>query len=532
MGSESRFDGLRKATRQFFSAIRRFAAPHGVAPSAEPCGETFTPRGDGTAARAAIGVARSAAPKIVAKPATPTPTQTRRQASETTAKRAEAPQPKPAETRDGGREAAAAPRGAAPRSPSKPPAAAERRRQQHQAEAPRPIAIDPPQSPPPAHIDRDGASQTSRGEASDNPFLAALVESAERAKAAILERTVSEAAGRRRPEPVSRTTTVEGLAIHAMESPAAPWAHRPGAPTVVLLHGAGLDHRDWTFRFFDALPAEMRVVAFDRPGFGRSERPTIAGGLPATQARLLRLAAIDFGVESVVVVGHSWGGAVAMAWGLDAPDDVVGVVSLAGAVMPWSFASSLEHNRRLRAAARMALQPGGMRRAALEAIDESFAPTDVPEGYIDHIATELRLMAGAAAATAGDVATVNGALGLQIQRYRGFAHPVELIYGGADRILSAEEQGVAALELLAGARLTLEPEAGHMIHHTHPEICVAAIRRALHIDGTNAVSWAAKAFARRGAPSASGETSPAAARPEPSAAADGAKGRRNAKSTP
>lgn len=340
-------------------------------------------------------------------------------------------------------------------------------------------------SPAPIAGRRDAAAPLQqRAPKPDNPFVAALLASAERVwrgdapGAGAGGPAVREPLSSRRPRqrgaaPVSVEARVEGVRLHAMD--------REGedpSTAIILIHGAGLDHRDWTFSFLEGLPRAYRVLAFDRPGFGDSSRPSIAGGLPTTQARLLRTAAMSLGVERAVLVGHSWGGAVAMAWGLDAPEATIGVVSLAGAVAPWSLGSSIAHGRRMRSAARMALRPGGLRTAAIEGLTESFSPNAIPNGYLEHIATELTLTSGAAAAAAGDVATFNGALGLQAQRYPGFDRPVELVYGDADLILSPSEQGEAASELLPNARLTIEKGAGHMIHHTHPDLCLEAILRA------------------------------------------------------
>ncbi|MEL6316265.1 MAG: alpha/beta fold hydrolase, partial [Pseudomonadota bacterium] len=182
--------------------------------------------------------------------------------------------------------------------------------------------------------------------------------------------------------------TVEGVRIHAVDSAAE--IGRPDGRAIVLIHGAGLDHRDWTFGFLHRLDRSWRVLAFDRPGFGGSERPSgMASALPATQARLLHAAARELGVDHAVIVGHSWGGAVAMGWGLEAPETVAGIVSLAGALTPWSLAVTMDNARRLQAAARQALGSGGLRAAAVSALADSFDPDDIPAGYIDHVRTDL-----------------------------------------------------------------------------------------------------------------------------------------------
>lgn len=288
----------------------------------------------------------------------------------------------------------------------------------------------------------------------------------------------SRAIAHRLAPPLRRLETlVDGRRVHALERPArARRAVAAPAPAVILIHGAGLDHRDWTFDFLSRIDPRRRVLVFDRPGFGRSERPNgFSAALPSVQARHLRHAAVALGVRRAVVVGHSWGGAVAMAWGLDAPQSVQGVVSLAGAVAPWSFASTLRNGARMRERAMTALQAGGQRRALEETFATAFAPAAAPRGYLAHIAPSSSSQV--IAATLSDLSTINGALALMTPRYRSFDRPVELIYGDQDEILRLDEQGVAAANLLPEARLSILRGRGHMVHHTDPSHCVAAIDR-------------------------------------------------------
>ncbi|MCI4665476.1 MAG: alpha/beta hydrolase [Neomegalonema sp.] len=271
-------------------------------------------------------------------------------------------------------------------------------------------------------------------------------------------------------------TRIDGCLVHALERPArARKCAAAAAPAIILIHGAGLDHRDWTFDFLNRLDPRRRVLIFDRPGFGRSERPGgFASALPNVQARLLRHAAAAFGVRQATIVGHSWGGAVAMAWGLEAPQSVVGVVSLAGAVAPWSFASTLRNGAQMRERALTALAAGGRRKALEHTFEVAFAPARAPRGYLAHIAQAHN---GSIAATLSDLTTINGALALMTPRYDRFERPVELIYGDRDEILCVNEQGRAAEKMLPNARLSVLRGRGHMIHHTDPDHCIAAIER-------------------------------------------------------
>jgi pimeloyl-ACP methyl ester carboxylesterase len=76
----------------------------------------------------------------------------------------------------------------------------------------------------------------------------------------------------------------------------------------VLLHGDGSLVEDFaTSGLMERLAARHRVIALDRPGYGRSERPRDRAWTPQAQAALLAQAFVRLGIERPVVVGHSWG---------------------------------------------------------------------------------------------------------------------------------------------------------------------------------------------------------------------------------
>lgn len=283
----------------------------------------------------------------------------------------------------------------------------------------------------------------------------------------------------------SREIEVDGAVIHAALSQGAD----PDAPAAVLIHGAGLDHRDWTFSFMHALRraagAGPSILAFDRPGFGRSTRPLDpAVSTPNGQARYLRRAATALGLRRVAPIGHSWGGAVAAAWALaergepDAPE-VVGMGSFAGALLPWSMRQSMRNAQRLGEAARIALGAGGftaegMGEAARAALADAFSPNAPPEGYVEHIATKLSPTSGPAASTMADIAAINAALTLQGPQLTRLAAPAALVYGVEDQILNIAEQGDRAARMIPEARMTRLEGVGHMVHHAAEAACVEA----------------------------------------------------------
>jgi pimeloyl-ACP methyl ester carboxylesterase len=98
-----------------------------------------------------------------------------------------------------------------------------------------------------------------------------------------------------------------------------------GGHDLVLLHGQPGSAADWG-QVADRLPETLRVVALDRPGYGASRQA--AGGF-VFNARAV-LAELDArGIERGVLVGHSYGGGVALSAARLAPERVEALVLLA-----------------------------------------------------------------------------------------------------------------------------------------------------------------------------------------------------------
>ena len=108
-----------------------------------------------------------------------------------------------------------------------------------------------------------------------------------------------------------------------------------GPHELVLLHGQPGSPADW-LPLAERLPAQLHTVAADRPGYGSS--PLAAGGF-AANARALLDDLDSRGVRHAVLVGHSYGGGVALSAASLAPERVAAVVLLAsigpGCVNGW-----------------------------------------------------------------------------------------------------------------------------------------------------------------------------------------------------
>lgn len=132
----------------------------------------------------------------------------------------------------------------------------------------------------------------------------------------------------------SRFVDVAGTELHYRST------GQPGGPgpTFVLLHGFGASVYTW-HEVLPALGERGGAVAFDRPGFGLSERPD-AGRWPrgenpyGSEGQIaLTIGLMDrLGIDDAVLVGNSAGGTLAAEIALHHPDRVAGLVLVDAAV--------------------------------------------------------------------------------------------------------------------------------------------------------------------------------------------------------
>jgi alpha/beta hydrolase fold len=141
---------------------------------------------------------------------------------------------------------------------------------------------------------------------------------------ALLNRWLAKKAERRNP-PIGRFITVEGVRLH--------YAERGTGTPLVLLHGNGSMIEDFqSSGLIDLAAKKYRVIAFDRPGFGHSERPRSRIWTPAAQADLIAAALEEIGVPSV----HPLGGAELRRYGAcDVSRRIAATSSCPSGARPW-----------------------------------------------------------------------------------------------------------------------------------------------------------------------------------------------------
>ena len=271
--------------------------------------------------------------------------------------------------------------------------------------------------------------------------------------------------------PVGRFVEVDGVRLHYVD--------RGEGAAVVLLHGNAVMLQDFDVSGVLPLAAEHhRVIAFDRPGFGYSERPRSRVWTPAAQAELIVKALKQIGVERAVMVGHSWGTMVALAMALNHPEAVSGLVLLSGYyygtgrpdVIPASIPAIPVLGDLL---AHTVVPLTGLMSGPV-GVKASFAPADVPEKFAA-LPKAMALRPSQVRATAADTALmVPGAVALS-RRYGELAMPVIIMAGAGDLIVHVDEHAERLVRDIRKAELRVVPGQGHMLHYAVPEQVVSAI---------------------------------------------------------
>jgi pimeloyl-ACP methyl ester carboxylesterase len=279
-----------------------------------------------------------------------------------------------------------------------------------------------------------------------------------------------EAAAEAAHPPTGEFVIVDGLRLH--------YEMAGSGPDLVLIHGASGSLRDLTYALRDRLTDRYRVTVVDRPGLGHSD-PLDEVSLRA-QARHIKAGLARLGVTDPVVLGQSYGGAVALAWALEGGPRalvLVGSPSLPwpGTLDPWYRLTSTALGRALAIPLASAFVPQSYVRSATAGV---FAPSPVPPGYEDHLGLPLILRRDVLAANTAQVNALRAELVEMEPRYPGLALPVELVHGSVDSIVPLDIHSGPLSGRLPNARLTVIDGAGHMPHHSHSDAVIAAIDRA------------------------------------------------------
>jgi pimeloyl-ACP methyl ester carboxylesterase len=277
--------------------------------------------------------------------------------------------------------------------------------------------------------------------------------------------------------PQGKFIHVDGVRLHYVE--------RGSGTPLVLLHGALTMAADFCMSgLVDLASAHYRVIVFDRPGYGYSERPRGKLWGPQAQAKLIHDALEQIGASQAIVMGHSWGTLVALTLALDYPESVRSLVLASGYYYPTLRPDVPIAAQRLIPVVgdvmRYTTTPLMLRMMWPLLTKRMFQPNEVPD-YFKAFPAWMAARPLQIRASAEEFSyAIPSVIGLS-KRYRELRVPVVIIAGSEDRMAYVSNHSEQLHAELPGSELRLIAEAGHMVHHVAPSQVMEAVEASLRI---------------------------------------------------
>lgn len=276
--------------------------------------------------------------------------------------------------------------------------------------------------------------------------------------------------------PIGRFLTVDGVRLHYID--------KGKGDVVTLIHGNGTLGEDFVLSgIVDQLAERYRVIVFDRPGFGYSERPHRVW-TPSAYAELLQKAFAQLGVDRATVVTHSFASLIGLDLALQHPSLVQGLVLVSGYFYPTAradvFAMSFTAIPGLGDVIRYTISPPLTRVFLPGVLRWLFSPAPMTERFEKGFPNSFAARPVQIGAEAEDsVLMVASAAKLQ-DRYPELKIPVVIIDGDGDKMINLDRQPKRFHQEVPQSELVIVPGAGHMVHHTAPDKVVSAVDRVSH----------------------------------------------------
>jgi len=271
--------------------------------------------------------------------------------------------------------------------------------------------------------------------------------------------------------PAGQFLEVDGVRLHYIE--------RGSGTPLVLLHGNGSMIQDFeSSGLIDLAAKNYRVIVFDRPGFGHSDRPRNVVWTPAAQADLINSALDRLGVSHAIVLGHSWGASVAVAMALKYPKLVQGLVLASGyyypTLRPDVVAVSAPAVPLVGDVLRYTVSPIVSRVMWPLLMTKIFGPRSVPKKF-EGFPKEMALRPSQIRASAAESALMIPDAFQFRDQYANLKMPVVIVAGEEDRLVDIDTQSERLHRDVSQSRFHRVPETGHMIHQTATGVVMSAI---------------------------------------------------------
>ncbi len=252
-------------------------------------------------------------------------------------------------------------------------------------------------------------------------------------------------------------------------------------PDLVMIHGSSGNMRDLILALEDTLAPHFRVIIFDRPGLGYSDRLSAKGDTFIDQAMILRDAAKKLGADKPIILGHSLGGIVSMAWATHAPDDLSALALISPVVMPFDTPTStyykINKHPIIGPFVNHFIGAFHYEGAIQNGLDEVFAPDPPPAGYREKMGVELVLRPKTVQNNARQRNQIHAQIRALKADYDNVRVPIEILHGDLDTTVSLKIHAEGLKNRIDDVNVTIWQDQGHMPHHFKQADILDAVQR-------------------------------------------------------
>jgi len=250
-------------------------------------------------------------------------------------------------------------------------------------------------------------------------------------------------------------------------------------PPIVLIHGASSNLEAMRRPLGDRLSANHRVILIDRPGHGWSSGSGDEISTPAAQGRMIEEALNKLNAGPVILVVHSWAGALGARMAIDYPARIAGLVMLAPVAYTWPGGVGWYNELATKPVIGPLLAytitlPLGYFLAERGARDV-FLPQVMPDDFLVDTATPLLLRPHEFLANARDLVRLKQAVTEQAPRYPKISSPTVVISGDVDKTVSTDIHSRPFAAVVPNAKLIVLPGVGHMVQDAAPDLVIREI---------------------------------------------------------
>lgn len=266
---------------------------------------------------------------------------------------------------------------------------------------------------------------------------------------------------------------VDGMQVHLRDE-----GPRDDAMPIVLLHGTSASLHTWE-GWVASLKGQRRVISMDLPGFGLTG-PMVDGDYRMARYVQFLTALLDkMGVQKVVLAGNSFGGRLAWEMAVAHPDRIGQLILVDAAGYPTPSVSVPIGFRIAQIPVLNTLMEVTLPRNMVESSVRNVYghPEKVTPELVDRY-YDLTLRAGNRAALVErfrQAPTGEGANNIHTIKV-----PTLILWGGRDRLFP-QENGERFRKDIAGSRLVVFPELGHVPHEEDAAATVATVRQFLEL---------------------------------------------------